>query len=105
MENLEPIANQAKAAIESLMKFPIPEEDFPPEVEVSNELTPEESPRKAEVKLKADPDIKYKGGAFHEKKAKNTKANQGGSYLRKKKKYKKPKTKGDKTFNRKYKKK
>jgi ATP-dependent RNA helicase RhlE len=95
----------AKAAIESLMRFPIPERDFPTEVEVSNELTPEENPRKAEVKLKADPDIKYKGGAFHEKKAKNTKTNQGGSYLRKKKKYKKPKTKGDKTFNRKHKKK
>jgi len=94
-----------KEAIESLMKYKIPEKAFPPEVDISTELSPEESPRKAEVKLKPDADIKFKGGAFHEKKAKNKKTNQGGSYLRKKKKYKKPKTKGDKTFNRKYKKK
>jgi ATP-dependent RNA helicase RhlE len=93
-----------RVAIESLMNYRIPEKAFPKEVVISNELTPEESPRKAEVKRKADPDIKFKGGAFHEKKAKNKKTNQGGSYLRKKKKYKKPKTKGDKTFNRKYKK-
>lgn len=91
-----------KEAIESLMKYQIPEKAFPAGVQVSNELTPEESPRKTEVKLKADPDIKFKGGAFHEKKAKNKKTNQGGSYLRKKKKYKKPKTKGDKNFNRRH---
>jgi ATP-dependent RNA helicase RhlE len=94
-----------KEAIESLMKYRIPEKDFPPEVQISTELTPEESPRKAEVKLKPDADIKFKGGAFHEKKDKNKKTNQGGSYLRKKKKYKKPKTKGDKNFNRRHKKK
>jgi ATP-dependent RNA helicase RhlE len=94
-----------KEAIESLMNYQIPEKDFPPEVQISTELTPEESPRKVEVKLKPDADIKFKGGAFHEKKDKNKKTNQGGSYLRKKKKYKKPKTKGDKNFNRRYKKK
>lgn len=90
----------AKAAIESLMNYKIPMIEFPPQVEVSTELTPEESPRKVEIKLKPDSDIKSKGGAFHEKKEKNKKTNQGGSYLRKMKKYKKPKTKGDKNFNR-----
>lgn len=94
----------AKIAIESLMDYKIPEQAFPSEVQVSHELSPEESPRKTEVKLKPDPDIKLKGGAFHEKKAKNKKTNQGGSYLRKKKKHPKPKTRGDKTFNKKYKK-
>jgi ATP-dependent RNA helicase RhlE len=89
----------AKEAIEVLMNYKIPELEFPLEVPVSNELTPEESPRKVEVKLKPDGDIKYKGGAFHEKMDKNKKTNQGGSYLRKMKKYKKPKTKGDKNFN------
>ncbi len=89
-----------KGAIEDLMNYKIPQTDFPPEVAVSNELTPEESPRKAEIKLKPDSDIKAKGGAFHEKKEKNKKTNQGGSYLRKMKKYKKPKTKGDKNFKR-----
>lgn len=94
-----------KQAIEGLMNYQIPEMDFPPEIEVSSELTPEESPRKEEVKLKPDADIKFKGGAYHEKKSKNKKTNQGGSYLRKKKKYKKPRTKGDKNFNRRHKKK
>ena len=94
-----------KEAIEALMKYKIPMIDFPRQVEVNNELTPEERPREVEVKLKPDSDIKSKGGAFHEKKEKNLKTNQGGSYLRKKKKYKKPKTKGDKNFNRRHKRK
>ncbi len=89
-----------KIAIEALMKYKIPKSEFPRQVEISNELSPEERPREVEVKLKPDSDNKIKGGAFHEKKEKNTKTNQGGSYLRKKKKYKKPKTKGDKNFNR-----
>ncbi len=94
-----------KAAIEALMNYKIPMLKFPRGVEISNELSPEERPREVEVKLKPDSDIKSKGGAFHEKKEKNTKTNQGGSYLRKKKKYKKPKTKGDKNFNRRHKRK
>lgn len=89
-----------KRAIEDLMNYKIPQMEFPSQVEISNELSPEERPREVEVKLKPDSDIKKKGGAFHEKKEKNLKTNQGGSYLRKKKKYKKPKTKGDKNFNR-----
>ena len=95
----------AKETIEALMNYKIPVLEFPPEVAVSNELSPEERPREVEVKLKPDSDIKVKGGAFHEKKEKNLKTNQGGSYLRKKKKYKKPKTKGDKNFNRRHRKK
>jgi len=94
-----------KEAIEALMNYKIPVLEFPPEVAISNELSPEERPREVEVKLKPDSDIKIKGGAFHEKKEKNKKTNQGGSYLRKKKKYKKPKTKGDKNFNRRHKRK
>jgi len=94
-----------KAAIEALMNYKIPMLDFPRQVEISNELSPEERPREVEVKLKPDSDNKIKGGAFHEKKLINTKTNQGGSYLRKKKKYKKPKTKGDKNFNKRHRKK
>ncbi|MCP4312793.1 MAG: DEAD/DEAH box helicase [Bacteroidetes bacterium] len=90
---------KAKEAIESLMNYKIPVIEFPSEVEVSKELTAEENPEKAEIRLKPDSDVKSKGGAFHEKKEKNLKTNQGGSYLRKKKKYKKPKTRGDKNFN------
>lgn len=95
-----PNEEPAKEAIESLMKIKIPGLDFPKEVQVSRELTPEENPKVAEIKLKHTVDIKSSGGAFHEKKEKNKKTNQGGSYLRKKKVYKKPKTKGDKNFNR-----
>jgi len=90
---------KAKEAIESLMNYKIPLNDFPPTVVVSKELTPEESPLKAEIKLKSSVE-KNSGGAFHEKLEKNKKTNQGGSYLRKMKVYKKPKTKGDKNFNR-----
>jgi len=44
--------------------------------------------------------------AFHEKKEKNKKENLGGSYRREiAKKYKKPKTRGDKNYNRRNKKK
>ena len=43
--------------------------------------------------------VRDHGIAFHEKKLKNQKTNQGGSYLRKMKKYKKPKTRGDKIIN------
>ena len=91
----------AKIAIEKLMDYTIPMVEFPEEVEISNELTPDEQPKHEEIKLKSGKILESSGGAFHEKKLKNTKTNQGGSYLRKMKKYKKPKTKGDKNFNRK----
>jgi ATP-dependent RNA helicase RhlE len=90
----------AKRAIEKLMDYSIPVAEFPEEVEISNELTADEQPKKEEIRLKSTKATGIAGGAFHEKKLKNTKTNQGGSYLRKMKKYKKPKTKGDKNFNR-----
>jgi len=74
--------------------------DFPEEVGISTQKTPEEralmgdnkNPFRNEKKVVLAP-------GFHEKKAKNKKTNQGGSYKRELAlKYKKPKTKGDKTF-------
>ena len=95
-----------KVAIEELMSFEIPVIDFPEEVEISNELIPEERPQIGEVKNPhRNLTIEERGPAFHEKKEKNKKINQGGSYLRKGKKYKKPQTRGDKNFNRRNKKK
>jgi len=79
--------------------------DFPDTVEISDQLTPEEQPKIKEIynPNKSDQEV---GPAFHEKKEKNKKVNLGGKYKREiKKKYKKPKTKGDKTFNKKHKKK
>jgi len=91
---------EAKERIETLMSYSIPVIDFPEEVEISNQKTPEErattgdnkNPFRNEKKIVLAP-------GFHEKKDKNKKTNEGGSYKRKLAlKYKKPKTKGDKTF-------
>lgn len=96
-----------KIAIETLMKMEIPEEVFPEEVVISTKLIPEEQPVISEPNnpLKVnDPDAP--GASFHEKKEKNKKVNQGGSYKRiVKQKYKKPKTRGDKNYNKRNKKK
>jgi ATP-dependent RNA helicase RhlE len=85
-----------KDAIEALMKFEIPELAFPEEVEISQELTPEERPKPKEINsVHKLSEPKEKGAAFHEKKDKNKKVNLGGSYRREiAKKYKKPKSKG-----------
>ena len=91
---------KAKDAIEELMSYRIPMIDFPEEVKISKETIPEE---RSEESGSYGKNIKkvVRGDAFHEKKDKNKKTNQGGSYLRKMKKYKNPKTRGDKIQNRK----
>lgn len=89
---------ETKAAIETLMDYEIPVIDFPEEVEISKELTPEERPIIVDKYFRKTK-LKTEETAFHEKKDKNKKTNQGGSYLRKKKIYKKPKTRGDKKLN------
>lgn len=90
-----------KEAIEALMNRTIPQDKFPDGVEVSKKLTWEEQPQEVEINnphKKRDEDAP--GPSFHEKKEKNKKVNLGGSYQRTiKQKYKKPKTKGDKNYN------
>jgi len=94
-----------KVAVEILMDYEIPTIEFPEGVEISSQLIPDERPKE----FVKNPNRNFKkvesGPAFHEKKEKNKKTNQGGSYLRKKKTYKKPQTRGDKNFNRRNKKK
>lgn len=92
-----------KTAIETLMAYEIPEVEFPEEVLVSNELIPEERPKVRDPKNRnRNTKDKISGPAFHEKKEKNQKVNQGGSYKRKvEAKFKKPKTRGDKNQNKK----
>ncbi len=89
--------------IEDLMKIKIQLLDLPQEVEISTELTPEERPKVVEIdttKRRKNQEAEKRGAAFHEKSEKNSKTNQGGSYRREiAKKYKKPKTKGDKNYN------
>lgn len=95
----------AKKAIEELMEYKIPKKAFPKEVEISAELISEERPRMAEIKLSPHKPSETAGSAFHEKKEKNKKTNQGGSYKRTlAAKYKKPLTRGDKNYNKKKKK-
>lgn len=89
-----------KIAIEKLMNLKISEIEFPVDIEISKQLLPEE--RKKPKESNYNRNIKKKievGASFHEKKQKNQKTNQGGSYLRKAKKHKKAQTRGDKTFN------
>lgn len=96
-------------AIEELMQLQITRLEMPSSVEVSEKLTYEERPVIKEInnpskRNKNDEDAP--GPAFHEKKDKNKKENLGGSYRREiVKKYKKPKTKGDKNYNKRNKKK
>lgn len=88
--------------IEALMSMEIPLAEIPETVSISTELIEEERPQIRErnnpTKHPKDEEV---GPAFHEKKEKNKKVNLGGSYRREMaKKYKKPKTRGDKNYNR-----
>jgi len=83
--------------IEEMMKMEIPMIDFPEGVEISDVLIEQEKPVIPGVNYSPEATIKESQGAFHEKKKKNTKVNLGGSYkIEIKKKYKKPKTRGQK---------
>jgi len=94
--------------IEALMKMEVPLQEIPSEVEISKELIEEERPQ---IKEHNNPHKRLKdedapGPAFHEKSEKNSKENRGGSYKFKiAAKYKKPKTRGDKNYNKRNKKK
>ncbi len=93
---------EAIEGIESLMQMEIPIVEIPSDVEISKELIEEERPQ---IKEHNNPHKRLKdedapGPAFHEKSEKNSKENQGGSYKFKiAAKYKKPKTRGDKNYN------
>jgi len=91
----------AKEAIETLMKIKIKKIELPRDIEISKRLTPAETPRVIEPNnptKQSEGDVR--GASFHEKKEKNKRTNQGGSYKRIiAKKYKKAKTRGDKNYN------
>jgi ATP-dependent RNA helicase RhlE len=92
---------EAKNKIEDLMQMKIKQLDLPLDIEISKALIEEERPQ---LKERHNPHKNTTedtpGPAFHEKKAKNKKENLGGKYRREiAKKYKKPKTRGDKNYN------
>ncbi|WP_299669649.1 DEAD/DEAH box helicase [uncultured Polaribacter sp.] len=97
----------AKTAIEMLMHYEIPLLELPEEVAIATSLTEDERPKEDREQSRNRTALEYvPGPAFHEKSEKNSKTNQGGSYRREiAKKYKKPKTKGDKNYNKHHKKK
>ena len=101
-----PKEQEDKTAIEELMNYTIPKVEFPIEVAISELLTEDERPREDIERSKNRTKLEYvPGPAFHEKSEKNSKTNQGGSYRREiAKKYKKPKTRGDKNYNKRNKK-
>ena len=96
-----------KEEIETLMDYKIPILEMPEEVEISKLLTEDERPKEDTEQSRNRTALEYvPGPAFHEKSEKNSKVNLGGSYRREiAKKYKKPKTRGDKNYNRRNKKK
>ena len=87
-----------QAGVEKLTGKTLKIETLPEEVEISQMLTEDEIDKPKEVNYLPKPKkVDHGGGAFHEKKDKNKRINQGGSYRRKlKAKYKKPKTRGQK---------
>jgi ATP-dependent RNA helicase RhlE len=98
---------EARERIEALMQMSIDKLELPESVEISTELIDEE---RNEIKERYNPikrrDEDAPGPAFHDKKDKNKKENLGGSYKFKiAAKYKKPKTRGDKNYNKRNKKK
>ncbi len=98
----------ALETIEDLMQMQIPILEIPEMVEISTELIEEERPQLNEHynPINRNKDEDAPGPAFHEKKDKNKKENLGGSYkFIIAAKYKKPKTRGDKNYNRRNKKK
>lgn len=84
--------------IEKLMNTKIQLEDLPENVEISDlQLDSETSELAGKTLIKTPKLETTKGAAFHEKKDKNKKVNEGGSYRRIiAAKYKKPKTRGQK---------
>lgn len=97
---------EAKKRIEELMNYTIPKLEIPEQVQISKQLTEEERPKEEGQQSTNRTSQEFvPGPAFHEKKEKNKKTNQGGSYRRKiEAKYKKPKTRGQKTKSKKNKK-
>ncbi len=95
-----------KQAIETLMDYEIPVVVFPGEVEVIDQLIPEERERTVDSNYYRNSKKAESGASFHEKKEKNLRENQGGSYRKKlAKKHKKSQRRGDKIQNMKSKKK
>jgi ATP-dependent RNA helicase RhlE len=89
-----------KEAIETLMDYQIPRAELPEEVEIVDQLIPEERERDRENNHFRNDKKDEVGPSFHDKLEKNDKENLGGSYRKKlAKKHKKSQRRGDKIQN------
>ncbi len=89
-----------KEAIEELMDYEIPTIELPVEVEIVDQLIPEERDRVVENNHFRNTKKEEKGASHHDKIEKNLKENLGGSYRKKlAKKHKKSQRRGDKIQN------
>lgn len=87
-----------QSGVEKLTGKALAIKELPEALEISQILTDDEIDKPKEINYLPKPKtVEEGGGAFHEKKEKNRKINQGGSYKRTiKKKYKKPQKRGQK---------
>ncbi|PWJ43190.1 DEAD/DEAH box helicase [Sediminitomix flava] len=95
---------ELKDAIEALMNYEIPLQEFPEQVEVSFQLIPEEKEKPKDFDDEPSPHKKIDleaGAAFHEKKPKNNREKQEKKSYKQKlqERYKKPIKRGDKIQN------
>jgi ATP-dependent RNA helicase RhlE len=87
------------ARIEDLMQMDIPKLDMPLDVEISQQLTAEEHRQNGKNYNRNSKEVDF-NASFHEKKAKNLKVNDRDKWRKeRRKKYKKPKSRGDKGVN------
>ena len=94
------IESKYKNNIEQLMNMEIPEITIPDEVEITQQLTTEESRERGKNIFRNVKKLERENSGFHEKKAKNLKVNDREKWRKeRKKKYKKPKSRGDKGIN------
>jgi len=94
-----PAEDEYKEAIENLMGQAVNLMPLPADVAIATKLTFDEEPKHRERENPLNIKEDERGASFHEKSDKNKKENQGGAYKRIiKKKYSKPKTRGDKNF-------
>ncbi len=94
------IESKYKNNIEQLMNMEIPGKRIPDEVEITQQLTTEESRERGKNIFRNVKKVERENSGFHEKSAKNQQVNDRDRWRKeRRKKYKKPKSRGDKGAN------
>ena len=94
------IESKYKNNIEQLMNMEIPEKRIPDEVEITQQLTTEESRERGKNIFRNVKKVERENSGFHEKSAKNQQVNDRDVWRKERaRKYKRPKSRGDKGVN------